>query len=147
MIGLIARISAAANPLLITAQDQTLTSFSPGSVQDAECGIRYESDGDTFHVRHSGAGDIQLEDWILGGGTPSNWYVRATRTGGSAVTLDVGNLNTWEQLNANRSYVITDATNNDVAYTMTLTIEFSDDGGSTVYTSVDVSLSANTSSS
>ena len=131
---------------VLLAEDHTLTSFSPGSVQDAECGIRYESDRDTFHVRHSGAGDIQLEDWATSGATPGDWSIRATRTGGSAVSLDVGNLNTWELLSGNRSYVITDTTNNDIPYTMTLLIEFSQDGGTSVTRSVNVSLSANTSS-
>lgn len=143
MIGFIARIAGAATPLLITAVDHALSSLSPGTTEDAECGIRYNSDGSTLHVRQATAGNLSLEDWNLGG-AGSAWYVRAVRTGGTKAGLDLGNLNTWEQLNANRSYLIIDTSDNDVAETIFLTISFSNDGGTTTYTTVDVTLTANT---
>jgi hypothetical protein len=109
---------------------------APGTVT---CGFRVNSDG-TIDQQEGGL-YTQVDsgtDWVIPNDADATFHVRFTQTGynetGSGDATATGTLNTWLALSSNRELTLdgTTAMFQDLDAEWTVTIEISDDGGSTV---------------
>lgn len=133
-------IAAAAQGTVVTVSNATCTN----SDAPAPVSAYYKVDADGNVYRDIGAGYQQINsatDWIRPTTAASGTYsVRATQTGSTGIGTRSGTLNTWLALSVDRIWSIT--RNASGTATWTLTIEISDDGGSTVLDSGTVTLTA-----
>lgn len=122
-------------PLFIDSHNVTSTGIIVKGSGAATARLTVESTGTLL----GGAGGLVIvtpafddsREWA-GGATPGDYHVRVTATGD---TGDMGglSLNTWYACTSNRSWDVSISGGSPGSNSVNLTIEFSNDGGSTVF--------------
>lgn len=89
----------------VVVTDRSVTSVAEefGAPAAASAGIRFNNDGKLQYNLFDGLGWIDIPgEWLVGGGAPGDYSVRATLTSGDAP--DAGSLNTWLVCNVAREW-------------------------------------------
>ena len=111
--------------------DQDCTLVSPAAPVSSTYEI--QADGDVL------VNSIQVEEWNTSTTAGSGYEVKATLNSGS---LTSGTTGSWLALSSNRTWTVTDTTQDDIAQTATLTIQIRATGTTTVLDSSAITLSA-----
>ena len=134
---------AAAAGDTVTVNDANISDL--GFLTTASAGIRFENNGTVDYLRSPSGDQNNQYDWVdPTSSAPGSYVIRATQTASFGTGTFTGTLNTWQALTTSRTWQVTKTT--EGTFSRTLTIEISDDGGSTTLDSGSVQLSATYSS-
>ena len=130
---------AAAAGDTVTVNDASISDL--GFLTSTSAGIRFESNGTVDYLRNPNSDTLNVYDWVdPTSSAPGSYVIRATQTASSGSGTFTGTLNTWQALTFSRTWQVTK--NAEGSFSRTLTIEISDDGGSTILDSGSVQLIA-----
>ena len=130
---------AAAAGDTVTVNDASISDL--GFLTSTSAGIRFESNGTVDYLRNPNSDTLNVYDWVdPTSSAPGSYVIRATQTASSGSGTFTGTLNTWQALTTSRTWQVTK--NAEGSFSRTLTIEISDDGGSTTLDSGSVQLIA-----
>jgi len=131
IIGVICFPSTAAPVASISITDQIISDSTSGT---AQANYQIGSDG---KVRDQSLGI--LESWLLGGGTASNYEVRATVTSGS---LSTGTVGSWLNCGTTRTWTLRNSAMNNSVLTCVMTVEIRLASSGVVQDSATITLEA-----
>lgn len=133
MTGILGAVAAPfpLNSVFVQINDFNVDSSASGS---ATAGYEISSDG---KVRNQAL--TILESWLSGGGSPSDYEVRATLTSG---TIDNGTLNTWVNGSVGSAWTKTNGSRNGSTKTAIIFVEIRLASSHVVQDSATITLSA-----
>lgn len=130
---------AAAAGDTVTVNDASISDLA--FLTTASAGIRFENNGTVDYLRLVSGDQLNQYDWVdPTSSAPGSYVIRATQTASTGFGTFTGTLNTWQALTSSRTWQVT--RNSEGSFSRTLTIEISDDGGSTTLDSGSVQLTA-----